>query len=118
VLLAQRRPCQLRLVCRGAVADTANPYPPLALHHHISGSGCCRLLPACLRCQKLQSTDIERMFRLRGGPVALAPAGLNRQTGDGRGNGLSGQSPRPRLSLVIGGGEGSGQPNSGDVTAS
>jgi hypothetical protein len=78
------------------------------------------LLPvaACLRCQKVQTTDIERMFRLRGGPVALAPAGLNRQTGARPRNGLSDQPPRPRLSLVIGGAAGSGQPNSGDMTAS
>lgn len=53
-LLAQRRQCQLRLVCDGALADSADHDPPLSHHEHVAGSGCCRLVPACLRCQHYQ----------------------------------------------------------------
>ena len=53
-LLAHRLPCQLRLACQGAVADSADHDPPLAWHAHVPGSGCCRLVPACLPCQQVQ----------------------------------------------------------------
>jgi hypothetical protein len=32
-------------------ASTADHVPPLALHHHREGSGCCHLVPACPPCQ-------------------------------------------------------------------
>jgi hypothetical protein len=42
VLLRQRLPCALRLACDGATDDSADHDPPLALHVHVAGSGCCR----------------------------------------------------------------------------
>lgn len=65
-LLAMGLPCVLRLVCDGAVADSADHHPALALHDHRSGSGCCVLRPACLRCQKVQGKNIAA--QLRAGP--------------------------------------------------
>jgi hypothetical protein len=58
VLLRQRLPCALRLACDGAMADSADHDPPLALHEHVAGSGCCRLVPACLRCQSVQDAEL------------------------------------------------------------
>lgn len=34
----------------GREATTADHVPPLALHAHVAGSGCCVLEPACARC--------------------------------------------------------------------
>jgi hypothetical protein len=45
------QPCQLQLVCDGDPADSLDHHPPLSRHHHIEGSGCCLLRPACMRCQ-------------------------------------------------------------------
>lgn len=43
-------PCLLRYEgCTGR-ALSLDHQPPLALHHHAEGSGCCRLVPSCLRC--------------------------------------------------------------------
>ena len=46
-LLAADPPCA---ICRRVVADTADHDPPLYLHHHVAGSGCCRLRPLCKPC--------------------------------------------------------------------
>jgi hypothetical protein len=32
--------------------------PPLALHFHVEGSGCCRVLPACGDCQRRQGAEL------------------------------------------------------------
>lgn len=64
VLLAQRVPCQLRLVCGGAVADSADHDPPIRQHRHVPGSGCCRLVPACVACQHKQG-GLIRSGRLK-----------------------------------------------------
>ena len=53
-LLAHNPRCQLRIACDGALADSADHDPPLALHDHVLGTICCRLVPACLACQHLQ----------------------------------------------------------------
>lgn len=53
-LLVGNPRCQLLLACTGAVATSADHDPPLALHPHVPGSGCCVLIPACLPCQKRQ----------------------------------------------------------------
>jgi hypothetical protein len=68
-LLAQRLACVLRLTCDGAPATSADHDPPLALHDHVGGSGCCRLQPACLPCQKVQGKDIAAQLRDRRRPV-------------------------------------------------
>jgi hypothetical protein len=36
--------------CQRAAATTLDHYPPLAMHKHVSGSHCCRLLPSCEPC--------------------------------------------------------------------
>lgn len=48
-------PCELRLVCEGDPADSADHSPPLSRHEHVRGSGCCVLRPACMRCQHEQA---------------------------------------------------------------
>jgi hypothetical protein len=48
-------PCSLQLVCDGDPADSADHSPPLSRHEHHEGSGCCVLLPACMRCQGEQA---------------------------------------------------------------
>lgn len=42
----------------GRPASTRDHQPPLALHHHVEGSGCCTLLPACAPCN---SRDGQRI---------------------------------------------------------
>lgn len=58
-------PCELRLVCEGDPADSADHTPPLSRHEHREGSGCCRLRPACMRCQgeqaRLLSMETKRL---------------------------------------------------------
>jgi hypothetical protein len=49
------QPCQMRLVCDGDPANSLDHEPPLSRHHHIEGSGCCLLRPACMRCQTKQA---------------------------------------------------------------
>lgn len=51
-------PCKLRLVCSGAPGTEADHVPPLSLHQHVEGSGCCRLQPACGPCQRRQAIDL------------------------------------------------------------
>lgn len=52
------RPCELRLVCAGAPATSADHVPPLSRHRHVEGSGCCRLRPACAACQQRQAVTL------------------------------------------------------------
>lgn len=42
----------------GALATELDHVPPLALHHHREGSGCCEELPACGPCQRAQGALI------------------------------------------------------------
>ena len=49
------RPCELRLLCEGDAADSADHVPPVSTHDHFEGSGCCVLRPACMRCQGEQA---------------------------------------------------------------
>jgi hypothetical protein len=74
-LLAQGLHCALGLVCGGrAVADSADHDPPLALHDHRPGSGCCRLQPACLRCQKEQGKLVAQAKRTGQRQARAVPA--------------------------------------------
>jgi len=38
--------------CRQAVAVTLDHDPPLAMHRHVKGTGCCRLIPSCEACNR------------------------------------------------------------------
>jgi len=49
------QPCQMQLVCDGAPATSCDHEPPLSRHHHIEGTGCCLLRPACTACQGKQA---------------------------------------------------------------
>jgi hypothetical protein len=42
----------------GAPASELDHEPPLALHAHVEGSGCCRSLPACGPCQRQQAAEL------------------------------------------------------------
>ena len=70
-LLAAGLRCELRLACNGATADSADHDPPLAWHRHEAGSGCCRLVAACLACQHRQGG----LVAARGASGAEACAG-------------------------------------------
>lgn len=56
------RPCQMRLACDGHPADSADHDPPLALHAHVEGSGCCILRPGCSACQGKQARMVLRQL--------------------------------------------------------
>lgn len=45
----------------GGVATTADHQPPLALHAHVDGSGCCTLVPSCRPCAQKQSGALSHM---------------------------------------------------------
>jgi len=59
-LLARGGACWLRLVCDGVPGTTADHDPPLSLHHHVEGSGCCVLRLACSPCQSRQALLLRR----------------------------------------------------------
>lgn len=40
--------------CGVRPATEADHSPPLSLHRHVPGSGCCRLLPSCYQCARIQ----------------------------------------------------------------
>lgn len=46
----------------GAPATQADHQPPLALHHHVEGSGCCVLVPSCAKCAVEQGGRVSRML--------------------------------------------------------
>lgn len=73
-------PCELLLGCGGAPADSADHVPPLSLHEHREGSGCCVLRPACMGCQGEQARLLsmrtkERQRLERAGVVVVEGAG-------------------------------------------
>ena len=49
-LRANPQPCQLRLAGCTGLATTLDHQPRLMDHTHVRGTGCCRLVPACLHC--------------------------------------------------------------------
>lgn len=57
------RPCELRLVCEGDPADSADHTPPLSRHEHRKNSGCCSLRPACMRCQGEQARMLSKLSK-------------------------------------------------------
>lgn len=58
-------PCELRLLCEGAPADSADHVPPLSRHEHHEASGCCVLRPACMECQGEQAKMLSKMTKER-----------------------------------------------------
>lgn len=43
-------------------ATRADHQPPLSLHEHVDGSGCCTLVPSCLPCEQRQSGLLGGVF--------------------------------------------------------
>ena len=74
------QPCALMLMCDGDPADSADHTPPLSRHEHHEGSGCCRLQPACMRCQSEQarmlSTETKRLKSMGLHPSMLEPMAI------------------------------------------
>lgn len=56
-------PCELRLLCGGDPADSADHSPPLSRHEHREKSGCCVLRPACMRCQSEQAKVLSMLSK-------------------------------------------------------
>lgn len=57
---AMLRPGAVCHLC-GAPANELDHVPPIALHRHVEGSGCCRSLPACAECQRRQGAELGYM---------------------------------------------------------
>lgn len=78
VRAAQRgQPCEMRLACDGAPSTSSDHDPPLSRHHHIEGTGCCALRPACMPCQDRQKVMLAGQtarFRALGLPVPMLTA--------------------------------------------
>jgi hypothetical protein len=74
------QPCALMLMCDGDPADSADHSPPLSRHEHHEGSGCCRLQPACMRCQSEQarmlSKETKRLKSMGLHPSMLEPQSI------------------------------------------
>src|SRR5262245_44502137 len=47
----------------GAMATEADHQPPVALHVHIEGTGCCVLVPSCATCARRQGTPVAQAKR-------------------------------------------------------
>ena len=54
----------------GRLATTVDHVPPLALHQHRAGTGCCRYLPACPPCNMGAGAAIAARRRLTRRPTA------------------------------------------------
>src|SRR5262245_53273235 len=46
--------------CKVELATTLDHYPPLAMHKHRAGSGCCRLIPSCASCNAEGGVAVQR----------------------------------------------------------
>jgi len=60
----------------GRPATEADHDPPLAQHHHVNETGCCRLLPSCSRCQRRQGAEIVNARNVVAPVVAVEPDGF------------------------------------------
>lgn len=57
----------------GARATSPDHWPPLSLHDHEPGSGCCELRPACLPCQLSGGARLAARARRRSTRSRLTP---------------------------------------------
>lgn len=46
--------------CKVELATTLDHYPPLAMHKHRAGTGCCRLIPSCAACNAAGGVAVLR----------------------------------------------------------
>ncbi len=58
----------------GAVPTETDHQPPLALHDHVEGTGCCELLPSCHSCARKQGGLLARVGTRRPKEVIEEPA--------------------------------------------
>lgn len=49
----------------GLPATEADHDPPLAMHRHVNGTGCCKLRPKCGPCQRQQAIELCNLARGR-----------------------------------------------------
>jgi hypothetical protein len=54
--------------CRRRPASVADHQPPLAVHDHVEGSGCCVLVPSCQACSLVQGGKLGRHVQTRALP--------------------------------------------------
>jgi hypothetical protein len=64
--------------CRRRLASVADHQPPLAVHEHRDGSGCCVLVPSCQECSLVQAGKLGRRAQTRPArrPVEVEPDGF------------------------------------------
>ena len=75
-LLADHPPCVHHgPLCTGTATE-ADHQPPLALHEHVPGSGCCILVPSCAPCNRSQGGQVAagNPLRARAVPIVEPPA--------------------------------------------
>lgn len=63
----------------GRPATEADHQPPLSMHRHVDGSGCCRLVASCSRCGRRQGGVIATLG-IRRPPTSVLPVGLPEST--------------------------------------
>jgi hypothetical protein len=54
----------------GRPATTRDHVPAIALHHHVEGSGCCQVLPACRPCNSRDGQRITAELNRRRAIIA------------------------------------------------
>ena len=67
--------------CGRRPASEADHQPPLSLHHHVAGTGCCELVPSCWRCAREQGRVLggaNNGHRMEAPPV-VEPVGFGRR---------------------------------------
>jgi hypothetical protein len=46
--------------CQTELATELDHWPPLAMHRHRTGTGCCRLIPSCRDCNAASGVEVQR----------------------------------------------------------
>jgi len=65
--------------CKTELATTLDHYPPLAMHKHRAGTGCCRLIPSCAECNAAGGVAVLRGEWRPGEPEPDEPQGIPRE---------------------------------------
>jgi hypothetical protein len=69
-LLADSPPC---VHCGSPEANVADHQPPISLHDHVEGSGCCELVPSCTPCSHRQAGELGGALTPERRPPVVAP---------------------------------------------
>jgi hypothetical protein len=65
----------------GGAATSRDHRPPLALHEHVEGSGCCVLWPACQSCNSAEGQAISAALRHARGTKRAMRRAVSRREG-------------------------------------